>query len=320
MQNSLSSFPHPADFSLLFSFLPVILPPIISRIFCLFSKTVEMVAFEKLVSECLSGILTCNGDNVELQNPDFTIPLVQWLHTQHDFSRMGSDFWIDAAEGHNIMTALYLKNCGNKSVAVEHPWQDYLRTFGPFHMRNASRGLRILTIHVRKLDETANIRGNLPRQLGYVAGLQEIYARRVGLTGWVPAELGTLVDLRVLSMGNNKLCGLLPPALGSLRNLQRIVLHQNCLEGPVPQVIGELGCIVNVAGNPLLHHGPEVPRTERMALCALFNATRGSHWHTKTHWHSSHAVSTWYKVKTVPLCTSTSTSVSIHDVLYHSCN
>lgn len=66
---------------------------------------------------------------------------------------------------------------------------------------------------------------------GYVTGLQELYARRVGLVGELPAELGELRQLRVLSMGNNRICGSLPPSLGRLTNLQRIVLHQNKLSG-----------------------------------------------------------------------------------------
>jgi Leucine-rich repeat (LRR) protein len=116
---------------------------------------------------------------------------------------------------------------------VEHPWQEYLKANGPSHLRRASRGLRLLTGQIRKIDETANIKGTLPRQLGFIVGLQEIYARRVGLIGRLPHELGELDQLRVLSMGNNQLCGELPASLGKLKHLQRIVLHQNKLTGQV---------------------------------------------------------------------------------------
>lgn len=57
--------------------------------------------------------------------------------------------------------------------------------------------------------------------------------------------------------------------IGELRNLQRIVLHQNNLRGPVPPALGELGCIVNLAGNPLLHHGDDVPVNERYCICCV---------------------------------------------------
>ena len=209
-------------------------------------------------------------------------------------------FWLDAGVGHNLLCSLYLRYCGNKSVAVEHTWQDYLRTYGPTHLRHATRGLRLLTVNIRKIDETANIRVHLPRQIGYIVGLYEIYARRVGLRGRIPAELGQLRNLRVLSMGNNHLSGELPASLGDLRNLQRIVLHQNNLRGPVPLSLGALGCIVNLAGNPLLHHGEDVPAEEKQALVDLYQSTRGAGWNTKTHWCSSQPVAKWYKVSLLP--------------------
>lgn len=211
--------------------------------------------------------------------------------------RMGKAFWIDSSVGHNLLCSLYLRYCGNKSVAVEHSWQDYLRTYGPTHLRHSSRGLRKLTENIRKIDETANIRVYLPRQIGYISGLYEIYARRVGLHGRIPKELGQLRNLRVLSMGNNHLSGELPSSLGNLKNLQRIVLHQNNLRGLVPPALGELGCIVNLAGNPLLYHGKEVPEWERQALVQLYRSTNGDRWSTRTNWCSNdQPVSKWYKV------------------------
>ena len=180
---------------------------------------------------------------------------------------------------------------------MEHSWQDYLRTYGPAHLRHTTRGLRALTANIRKIDETANIRAHLPRQIGYIVGLYEIYARRVGLRGRLPAELGQLRNLRVLSMGNNHLSGELPITLGELKNLQRIVLHQNNLRGPVPPSLGELGCIVNLAGNPLLHHGADVPNRERKALVDLYTHTRGAGWNTKNYWCTAHPVAKWYKVR-----------------------
>jgi len=212
----------------------------------------------------------------------------------------GSSYSVKLGVGHNALAALYLKNCGNKSVAVEHQWQEYLRQFGPTHFRRSDRGLRELTRHVRKIDETSGLKDTLPRQLGYVSGLQEIYARRVGLSGRLPVELCLLVELRVLSMGNNFLAGNLPPALGTLPNLQRIVLHQNKLTGNIPDELVHSGCIVNLAGNPGLELGPDVPASERAALQALYTATSGSGWLCATNWaDDSSSVSQWYKVGTL---------------------
>ena len=71
---------------------------------------------------------------------------------------IGVSFSIDVAAGHNMLAALSLRNCGNKSVAVEHRWQTYMRDHGIAHLSRSSRGLRQLTKNIRKLDETAEIR------------------------------------------------------------------------------------------------------------------------------------------------------------------
>lgn len=157
---------------------------------------------------------------------------LQWLSSP---IHCGNEFAIDISIGHNYLCALYLKYCGNKSVAVEHSFQEYLRMYGSFHLRKCSRGLRQLTSQIRKIDETANIRGTIPRQVGYIVGLTEIYARRVGLCGRLPSEIGELIHLRVLSMGNNQICGEIPSSFVNLIHLQRIVLHQNRLTGKVPE-------------------------------------------------------------------------------------
>ena len=168
----------------------------------------------------LEAALGCCGSLVEL-SPAAGIAMssdvVKWLG-----SRPGREFWVDVQLGHSLLTALFLRYCSNKSVAVESPFQAYLAEQGPGHLRRSSRALREATrlLCVRKIDETANIRHTIPPQLGYVTGLQEIYARRVGLCGCIPAQLGQLTQLRVLSMGNNRLTGCIPPGLGNLKHLQ----------------------------------------------------------------------------------------------------
>ena len=160
-----------------------------------------------------------------------------------------------------------------------------------------SRGLRVYTKEIRKIDETAGLTSIIPYQLGYVIGLQEIYARRVGLVGPIPGELGELQNLRVLSMGNNRLSGSLPETLGQLTNLQRIVLHQNQLMGHIPDQLMSLGCIINLAGNSGLEYGDDVPESERSALVDLYRSTKGpTAWVKRTHWNTEQPVCHWYKV------------------------
>lgn len=214
----------------------------------------------------------------------------------------GLGYFVDKAVGHNLATSLFLSLGGNKSVCVEppanlYPPLPYLQRYGPLHLRHTTRALRETTMGVRKLDETANIRGTLPPQLGFIGGLQEVYMRRVGLGGSLPSSLGKLKFLRVLSLGNNRLTGTLPPTLAALPHLQRIVLHQNNLAGQVPALFASSGCIVNLAGNPLLEHGEDVPRGERQALADLYERTGGPRWAVKTNWGGPEHVAQWYKVR-----------------------
>ena len=101
----------------------------------------------------------------------------------------------------------------------------------------------------------------------------------------------------MLSLGNNRLTGTLPPALAALPHLQRIVLHQNNLSGQVPAQFASSGCIVNLAGNPLLEHGEDVPLAERQALVELYERTGGPRWVVKTNWGGPDHVAQWYKVR-----------------------
>jgi hypothetical protein len=69
------------------------------------------------------------------------------------------------------------------------------------------------------------------------------------------------------------------------------------IKGLVPPEFSELGCIVNLAGNPKLEHGPDVPAEERQALVDIFSATNGNRWNNKTNWNSTLPVAKWYKVR-----------------------
>lgn len=297
MRSSFHHEQHPSflQFKSLFAIIAASFsPPSVLLVAAALECTVTEI--EKIIRRDLKDIFLLQGEGhgFIILRQDFH-HLLKWMLGTHPM-RIGGEFWIDVSIGHNLLCSLYLKHCGNKSVAVEHSWQGYLQTYGSSHLRRASRGLRLLTTQIRKIDETANIRHFLPHQIGYISGLQEIYARRVGLSGKIPKQLGELMHLRVLSMGNNRLTGELPDCLGKLKHLQRIVLHQNNLIGKVPDSFDSLGCIVNLAGNPRLEHGSDVPPVERQALIQIFYATNGNHWNTKIHWNSDQPVAKWYKV------------------------
>ena len=66
-------------------------------------------------------------DIVHLRNKNF-------IHWVRNSNRIIEPYYFDLFEGHNALSALYLKHCSNKSIAVDHPWQNYLKTYGPSHL------------------------------------------------------------------------------------------------------------------------------------------------------------------------------------------
>ncbi len=60
------------------------------------------------------------------------------------------------------------------------------------------------------------------------------------LTGEIPKEIGKLINLQELYLENNQLTGEIPKEIGKLTNLQRLYLNNNQLTGEIPKEIGKL--------------------------------------------------------------------------------
>ena len=89
--------------------------------------------------------------------------------------------------------------------------------------------------HVTELDLGAlGLNGRIPKELGSLANLQQLYLWGNQLTGEIPPELGGLSNLQGLWLARNQLTGEIPPELGGLANLQRLYLSGNLLTGCVP--------------------------------------------------------------------------------------
>ena len=100
--------------------------------------------------------------------------------------------------------------------------------------------------------------GRIPRELGSLTHLEDLFLYRDDLTGPIPAELGNLANLRYLSLGENELTGPIPAELGSLTNLRGLYLHENDLTGPIPPELGHLTELrgLNLAANRLTDRVP----------------------------------------------------------------
>ncbi len=100
--------------------------------------------------------------------------------------------------------------------------------------------------HVDGLDVPGNqLSGEIPPELGNLAGLTILQLAGNQLTGKIPPELGRLSKLEWLILQANQLSGEIPPELGGLSNLRLMNLSINQLTGPIPP---ELGNLANLTG------------------------------------------------------------------------
>ena len=95
--------------------------------------------------------------------------------------------------------------------------------------------------------------GEIPKELGSLANLQELVLYNNQLTGEIPKELGGLTNLLDLDLGGNQLTGEIPKELGSLGYLKVLSLSRNQLTGEIPTELGNLANLQQLSlwGNQL---------------------------------------------------------------------
>jgi len=84
------------------------------------------------------------------------------------------------------------------------------------------------------------IHGAIPPAIGQLSRLTNLYLSGNDLSGPIPAALGDLKRLVWLSIGSNRLDGAIPPELARLVNLRCLYLNGNHLSGPIPHQLGAL--------------------------------------------------------------------------------
>ena len=85
-----------------------------------------------------------------------------------------------------------------------------------------------------------NLTGSIPRELGSLASLKQLWLFDNRLTGPIPVELGSLTSLEELQLSSNSLTGPIPAELGNLTSLEELTLFTNRLTGPIPAELGSL--------------------------------------------------------------------------------
>ena len=93
---------------------------------------------------------------------------------------------------------------------------------------------RIVTISM----ESFNINGPLPKTMGSLTKLKQIYLSYNGISGSIPTEFGSLTSLTELDLSNNEVSGEIPTSFCSITTFTDFRLSNNQLTGTIPDCIG----------------------------------------------------------------------------------
>ena len=103
------------------------------------------------------------------------------------------------------------------------------------------------------------LNGEVPKELGNLSNLTQLWLYNNQLRGQIPSELGNLSNLTILKLDRNQISGEIPKELANLSNLAELRLHFNQLRGPIPRELGSLSNlnVLNLHTNQL---SGEIPK------------------------------------------------------------
>eukprot|EP01062_Namystynia_karyoxenos_P004309 TRINITY_DN11526_c0_g1_i1.p1 TRINITY_DN11526_c0_g1~~TRINITY_DN11526_c0_g1_i1.p1 ORF type:complete len:928 (+),score=313.54 TRINITY_DN11526_c0_g1_i1:69-2852(+) len=145
------------------------------------------------------------------------------------------DYWLDP---------FTYNPCGNVSMAgSQHPFT------GGWNGVTCDNDGRIVELTLGQ----NNLRGSIPKSIGYLTHLVRINMQGNKLSGSLPDTLGKLTRLEMLQLSNNELQGSVPAALGNATKLKFLWLSHNQLSGTLP--VDLKGCadlqVLNIDHNKL---------------------------------------------------------------------
>lgn len=85
-----------------------------------------------------------------------------------------------------------------------------------------------------------NLNGTIPKEMGNLTGLINLYLYSNTLSGSIPVEIGQLTNLVNLHLYANRLSGNIPPELSQLTSLKQLFLYSNQFSGSIPPELGQL--------------------------------------------------------------------------------
>ncbi|KAL6529995.1 LRR receptor-like serine/threonine-protein kinase hsl2 [Orobanche minor] len=99
----------------------------------------------------------------------------------------------------------------------------------------------------------------LPRNIGRLTKLEELWASYSNIEGEIPDSIGNLVSIKNFDVAHNNLHGKIPDAIGGMKNVVQIELWENQLSGEIPDTFGNLTSLLrfDASANSLTGKIPE---------------------------------------------------------------
>ncbi|KAL2334885.1 hypothetical protein Fmac_016098 [Flemingia macrophylla] len=101
--------------------------------------------------------------------------------------------------------------------------------------KGAEQGFTNPELKLKSIDLSSNsLEGHIPKEFGYLVGLNSLNLSRNNLSGEIPFEIGNLSLLDSLDLSRNHLCGEIPSSLTQIDGLGKLNLSHNSLSGRIP--------------------------------------------------------------------------------------
>ncbi|KDP32141.1 hypothetical protein JCGZ_12602 [Jatropha curcas] len=99
----------------------------------------------------------------------------------------------------------------------------------------------------------------LPKNIGYLSKLENLYLSETNLIGEIPDSIGNLSSLWNLDLSNNFITGKIPDSICGLKSIRQIELYNNRLSGELPVSLSNLTTLLrlDVSQNNLSGNLPE---------------------------------------------------------------
>jgi len=165
---------------------------------------------------------------------------------------------------------------------------------------------------------TRGLSGRIPSEVGQLGFLQRLILSNNLLSSTLPDTMAQLTYLELIDLEDNLLSGSIPSSINILEQLGSVLLARNRLTGDIPNLGGSKDVVrtVTMAGNPELQSpapftlcdlddldlriDPKFCPSDRSALAAFYQSTKGSEWLVNTNWVSSFHHCEWYGVTCSP--------------------